>query len=217
MSDDRPAAPPDAAAATAPTRPPRPAWIGRALFEAALIGLSVALGFAVTEWRDRQAARQRARQALDAIVLELERNRDLAHAARLRQRAKADTLDRYVKSEAPMPPAFYMYGMWDPARVTSTAWEAARGGDALRELPYPLVMALGDLYERQRQYRELSDDLTHDMYTDFRRDGAAAHLGRNPEAWWILNRDFADRAGRLEEAYARTLVAVRDTRRRLDR
>jgi hypothetical protein len=105
--------------------------------------------------------------------------------------------------------------MFDPARVQSTAWEAARQGDALRELPYALVVRLGRLYEAQLQYRALSDRLIADMYTDVRRDGITRHFGSNPAAWEMLNRDFADRAGTLEETYARTATEVRRARGRL--
>ena len=198
-----------------PTRVPlpRPRWLGRALVEAAIIACSVLLGFAVNEWGQSRERDRRADQALAAIALELDSNRVLVRRARLRQRAKADTLARYAATGEALPGRVYLYGMFDPARVQSTAWEAAREGDVLRELPYALVLRLGRLYERQTQYRTLSDQLVAGMYEQMRREGVQDAFGRNPAAWELLNRDFADRAGTLEELYAATVADLRDRRR----
>lgn len=215
---DAPHAPSSAASSIGPTlaspRPPRAPWLGRAVAEALLIAFSVMLGFAVSEWGQARDRRARADQALVGVALELDSNRVLVRRARLHQRAKADTLAAYAARAEPLPGRVYLYGMFNPARVQSTAWEAARTSDVLRELHYPLVLQLGRLYEQQSQYRELSDALVADVYDELRRNGVRRTMGSNAAAWEMLNRDFADRAGDLETLYGRALAAIADARRR---
>jgi hypothetical protein len=184
------------------------------VFESALIVLSVLLGFAATEWRDRRETRARADQALAAVAVELDSNRALARRARLHQRAKADTIAAHRRRGEPLPPRVYFYGMFDPARVQSTAWEAARQGELVRALPYPLVLRLGRVYEYQAQYRALSDALIASFYEDMVRRSVAGAFAGNAESLEVLNRDFADRAGTLEAMYDGALAAVRAARRR---
>lgn len=187
-------------------------WLPRALFEAGLIVLSVLLAFAVDEWRQTRARRERASHALAAIRAELDSNRVLVQRARVHHRAVADTVARYVAAGAPVPQRVYFGGMFNPAYVLGVAWQSARDGGTLGELPYPLVLRLSRVYERQAQYRVLTEALLHGIYGDLMARGVTASFRDNAPSWSILLRDFADREGTLEEHYDSVLVHVRAAR-----
>jgi hypothetical protein len=220
-TDLAPADAPPAPAALPPSAPPPPPrrvpreWVGRAALESVLIVLSVLLGFAISEWRDRRATRARAVQALAAIEAEIDSNRVLVQNARVHHRAFADTVARYVAAGTPVPERVYLYsGMFNPARVIAVAWESARDGGALAQLPYPLVLRLARVYARQAQYHGLTEAMINGIYGDMMVRGIPAAFRDNASSWNLLLRDFADRDGRLEVQYDSVLVHVRAERRR---
>ena len=210
---EAPPAPPAAPHAPPPRRVSRE-WVGRAAFESVLIVLSVLLGFAIGEWRDRRAARNRAEQALAAIASELDSNRVILQRARVKHRAMADSLRRYIEAAEPVPQHIYFGGMIKPGYVLAVAWQSARDGGALSQLPYPLVLRLSRVYERQLQYRGLSEAVIQGVYGDMMVRGIPAAFRDNAPSWNILLRDFADREGTLEQKYDSALVRVRAARPR---
>lgn len=185
---------------------PRPApwrrWLPRALAEGVLIAASVLVGLAANDWHDASERRARAAQALAAIRAEVDSNAALTRRARLHHRAVADTLARYLAAGRQLPERVYFGGMFDPARVLDVAWESARDGGALAQLPYPLVLHLSRVYERQAQYRGLTEALVEGTYADMMMRGALPAFRDNAASWRMLLRDFADREGTLEEQYA---------------
>jgi Tfp pilus assembly protein PilE len=87
----------------APLSAPRwHAWLPKALFEAALIVLSVLLALAVDEWREDRQRAERAEVALRSIRAELQENLQSVERARANHLAMRDSLQTYAaRGQAP--------------------------------------------------------------------------------------------------------------------
>jgi hypothetical protein len=184
-------------------------WLPRALTEGVLIGASVLAGLAANDWHEARERRARAAQALAAITAEVDSNTVLVRRARVHHRAVADTLKRFLDAGVAVPESVYFGGMFDPARVLDVAWQSAREGGTLQQLPYPLVVRLSGVYARQAQYHALYEAIIQGSYRDIMTRGALAAYRDKADSWNLLLRDFADREGTLEEVYADVLPELR--------
>jgi hypothetical protein len=180
-------------------------WRGEVPRDVLLIVLGAVLAFAGEEWRDARHRRERAEVAIESIRRELTLNRDLVAAAREHHRHMADTLGVLVARHAYPEVAIYSNGMWNPAIVTSTAWEAARETGAFEDIPLATILAIAPAYEAQERYRVLTESLASAIMSDVRRDGMDAVLRERFAQFVPLDVDFANREGRLLAAYDRAL------------
>lgn len=125
----------------------------RLLFESALIIASVALGFAVTEWRERAADRALSRRILTNVVAEIRANREWLAAQIPRHTALVEAVKR-----APVPAA--EQSGWEALTNTikegsgalplrRAAWDAAVSSGALRLIDYDIAARLSDIYAFQ--------------------------------------------------------------------
>jgi hypothetical protein len=100
--------------------PKRREWLARAAFEGGLIALSLVAALALNEWKDARDRQARARDALAAMRLELEANRE--------------DLQRVIKGTAEVIGQIklatrekrrYEDGLLRRAQLVSTAWDSS--------------------------------------------------------------------------------------------
>lgn len=196
--------------AAAPSASPgQRSWLPRVLFESFLIVLSVLLALGLDEWRQNRAQDERVALALAGIRSELETNRDAVMNAATRHIELRDTLATFAAADRPPPPAiYYNRGMFNPARVLSTAWESARATAALDRLPYGLVLQLSQVYSDGADYTGLRDRIVADIMVDIRRTSAEEVLRDDYRGFIVLAEDFSNREMRLRERYDRVLAQL---------
>lgn len=190
----------------------RHGWRGQVPRDVVLIVLGALLAIAGEEWRDARHRHERVNVALESIRREIALNRDLVAAARERHRHMADTLGSLVAHHARPDVRIYSNGMWNPAIVTSTAWDAARETGALDDIPLATVLAIAPAYESQERYRALTEGLASAIMTDVRHDGMESVLRDRFAQFVPLDVDFANREGRLLAAYDKALIQLAEQR-----
>jgi hypothetical protein len=183
----------------------RPGWRGRVPRDVVLIVVGALLAFATEEWRDVRQHRARADVAVASIRNELLQNRALVAKARDHHRHVADTLAKLVALHLRPDVAIYSNGMWNPAFITSTAWQAARETGALADMPLTTVLNVAPVYESQDRYRAATEGLGAAIMNDVRHDGIEAVLRDQFSQFVSLDIDFANRESRLLVAYDKAL------------
>lgn len=141
-------------AAPAPARKTLPHWLLEGLF----IVLSVALGFAVSQYGERRSERELAGRAIAAIKAEVEQNLTAVepylpfHTTWLKALAKPDTsdatksgLDIWFALRPPLPE----HTKTPFPFLKRSAWDAAVSSGAFRLIDYELAAALSDIYRLQ--------------------------------------------------------------------
>lgn len=201
--------PPSESTEVAAPHPRRlPVWLPKALFESALIVLSVLLALGMDEWRDGRARQRRVREAVAAVQAELRENRRLVQEAGTYHSALADTFAVLAASGAARPdPGVFPQGLLAPASVLRNAWESAEASGATNEMPYAMVLQLSRVYARQAEYEALARALLEGTYNQLARDGPDALLGRYTH-FIALERDFAGRERQLAILYNQVLGAT---------
>jgi type II secretory pathway pseudopilin PulG len=159
----------DAAAPPAESEPPRDpgsvgrvrAWArrhspGRLLLEAALIVLSVLLGFAVNAWQQRQSERELAERVVANFRREMQENLATLQRSYPLHRDFAARLRAAAAREHPDSSAFEVFASLMPrdglalAPLKEAAWETAQSTGALRLLDYHVASQLSETYVIQR-------------------------------------------------------------------
>jgi hypothetical protein len=128
--------------------------------------------------------------ALLSIRDELQANAALVTRARDRHTFLADTLGKLVAAHQLPGVEIYSNGMFNPAIVTNTAWQAARE-----------TGALGDI-------RALADAMGIAIMSDVRRDGMTTILRDRFGQFVPLEIDFSHREGVLLDHYQRALAGL---------
>lgn len=188
-----------------PAQSARSRWLGRVPRDIVLIVIGAGLAFATEEWRDARQRTTRVDIAIAGIRNELALNRTLVAKARDRHRYLADTLGKLVALHRFPDVAIYSNGMWNPAIVTSTAWQAARETGALGEMPLATVLGIAPAYEAQERYRAATEALGAAILNDARHDGMEVVLRDRFAQFVPLDIDFANREGGLVKAYDKAL------------
>jgi hypothetical protein len=179
-----------------------------------LLVLGAVIALVADEWRDSRAHAQRAAVVRESLRAELEANRQAVEWSRAHHLRMADSLSVYADQHLPPPRRLYVSGIFNPAAVSATAWLAARESGALTELPYPAMLRIAAVYERQASYRALSDAIGGSLMTDLLRDGEEPVLRDRAPHFIVLERDFANRERVLERAYEDAEAQLADTARR---
>jgi hypothetical protein len=133
--------------------------IGAWLLEGSFIVVSVALGFAVSQYGEYRNERQLARQMLESIRSEVEFNRHALesyvpfHKAWRDQLTKADSksvttngLDFFFGARPPMPEELRS----NVPFLRHAAWDTATSTGALRLIDYDLAAGLSEIYSLQQ-------------------------------------------------------------------
>jgi hypothetical protein len=125
----------------------------RLLFESILIVLSVALGFAVTEWRQNRADRQLVARVLENVRTEVELNlaqieqQISRHQQMIKEFESADVSDpRKSAWDITLEIMMKMGGGMDTLPLRQGAWNAAVSSGALRLMDYDIAAAMSDIY-----------------------------------------------------------------------
>lgn len=171
-----------------------------------LIVLGAGLAVAAEEWRDSRATHHRTDVALAGIHAELEANLKRVESAHRHHEAVIDTLSGYIARKQTPSDTLLFSGIFNPAPVLSTAWQTARDARALTELPYPVQLRLGGVYEQQQQYVDVSRALEQSLITRIATEGVQSAFLDRWKNLIFLNRDFAGRAEGLATRYRRTLA-----------
>lgn len=171
-----------------------------------LVVLGAALALAAEEWRDTRATRHRTEVALASVRAEITGNLQRVERARLHHQHVADTLLAYQARNAVPGDSLLFSGMFNPAHTLATAWQTARDTRALGEIPYPVALRLGALYEQQEQYRVVSAALEEALTSRIQSEGIRRAFLDKWANLIFLNKDFAGRAEGLAERYASTLA-----------
>jgi hypothetical protein len=136
--------------ASRPELPPRPWRSSRFLFESVVIVASVALGFLVTEWRQRAADHELSRRILTNVIAEMTGNRARLEGQIALHQGMLDRLERLG------PPAAgasawdvvtgSLQGSLNALPLRRAAWDAAVSSGALRLIDYDVAARLSDIY-----------------------------------------------------------------------
>lgn len=154
---DHDARPPEPPAISRPSSPSWKPWLGKALFEGALIVFSVLLALSLDGWREEAAERGRLTEAVHSLADEVKLNRDLlagdfyiAHHRRLLEhyQARADAGSSEEANEA------FKTGL-HPAPLRNTAWASLGDSGVARLLPFALRADLAGIYRDQASLEEL--------------------------------------------------------------
>lgn len=174
-----------------------------------LVLLGAALAFAGESVRDARNRRAQANEALTSIREELQRNAGLIVRAQAHHRALVDTLEKLAAAHRVPDVGIYSNGMFNPAPVTSVAWQSARESGALGNLSLAVVLGIAPVYETQERYRSLADAMGAAILADARHDGMERVLRDRFAQFIPLDIDFANREGVLLEQYRRALQHAR--------
>lgn len=137
------------------------------LLEAFFVVLGVFLALAANEWREDRNARERADIAAASIVEELAANHTLVQQSVAHHRAALDTLYRYYPTGGPpLPREAFQRGLFRPAPLLSTAWDAARAAGVVSHMDYDDVLRYARLYAMQEAYQAQSERIGNLMYEE---------------------------------------------------
>jgi len=177
---------------------PRREWLARAAFEGTLIAASLVAALALNEWKDARDRQARVTDALAAMRLELQANRQ--EIQRVLDR-NAEVVGKI--KEATAQGRRYGGGLLRRAQVVSTAWESARAAAITNDMPFPTLMVLGRAYSLQADYqREMGS------FYDALLAGSMGDLRANPELMTGLLHELEENALRLQQEYDRALKAL---------
>ena len=194
------------------TGEPRPRWRRQIPRDVVLIVVGALLAFASEEVRDARHRRARIDAAVASIRDELVANRSLVAHSLERHRFLADTLGKLLAHHRQPDVTIYTNSMWNPAMVTSTAWQAARETGALGDMPLATVLSVAPAYEMQERYRILAEALNSAILNDARRDGMEKVLRDRFAQFIPLDVDFSHREAGLLDVYSKALAQL-DQRR----
>jgi hypothetical protein len=186
----------------------RASWRRGPARDVLLVVLGAGLAIGADEWRDARQRADRVTGALTGIATELREDSVRVAAARERHLVIVDTLGVFAGRRALPPREIYLYGMFNPAPVSSTAWQAARETGALGDMPLPIVLGLARVYESQERYRALADAIVVGIMNDVRRDGMDLVMRDRFTQFIPLATDFANRERNLLEHYGRALALL---------
>ena len=123
-----------------------------AFFEAFFVVLAVLLAIAADNWREDRNEDREAQRALEAILDEIESNRDHAASARQYHMERMGAASVAMQNGAALTVADFPRGFIASAPVSSTAWEVAKVTGAISNLDYETILLLSRVYEAQESY-----------------------------------------------------------------
>jgi hypothetical protein len=182
----------------------RLSWQG-ALRDIALVILGGMVALADDTWRDARQRDERVAAALASIRAELLANAEGVNGARARHLHVVDTLGYYSTRHMMPDSNVYLGGVFNPALVTSSAWQSARETGVLGDMDYRIVLAVAPAYERQERYRALGEGVNQSILIDMRRDRTTTVFRDHFAQFIPLARDFANRERVLADLYRSTL------------
>ena len=153
-------------------------WLVRALFESALIIVSIVVALGVNEWRDKRELEAQGREARKAFAQEIQANREMLLAEKSGLPYHRRLLERYRDvsgrpnfTAADLDPIYNEFGGGvNMLRLREAVWRSLSGSDVLRKLKQQDVFLLARIYRQQEEI----DDFNRAMYTAWRQINADA-------------------------------------------
>lgn len=148
-------------------------WLVRALFESALIILSIIAALAVNEWRDQRELEAQVHRARIAFAREIEANRatllseksGLPYHERLWQRYRELGAKPVITIEDLQPIYDEFPSGANMLRLRDAVWRSFSGSDLLRRLDQQDLFLLAEIYRQQEEI----DDYNRAMYAAWRQ------------------------------------------------
>jgi hypothetical protein len=129
-------------------------WLSRALFESALIVVSILVALGLDEWRDNRQDEQVIRHALASFRSEIRQNKARVEDAASFNLGLRNVLSRHYADDdiSSIDDFVTMVESYSPVVLQSTAWETALATGSLAKMNYNLVSALSLTYSLQNRY-----------------------------------------------------------------
>lgn len=182
----------------------------RLLFESVLIVISVALGFAVNEWRQQTADRQLRHSVLQNVRTEVEGNLAQVEKQIARHQAMIAAFDAAHSADSNQSAWDIALGIMqrmggglETLPLRRAAWDAGVSSGALRLMDYPMASLLSEIYASQDSYSQLVDQTVPNIYTpDTFRPGSRRE-SLQVIHWMIVEVEGRERA--VRDTYKRHL------------
>ena len=177
---------------------PRREWLARAAFEGGLIALSLIGALALNEWKESRDRQARVRDALAAVRLELQANREeLGRVIAVNAKITADIKAAMARGQR------YENQLLRRAQVVSTAWDSSRSAAITNDMPFPTLMVLGRAYTLQATYER---DIA--AFYSTLLSGTLGDVRGDPRSMIGLVNEMDGNARRLSKEYDTALKAL---------
>lgn len=143
---------------------PRRDWLWKMLVEVFLIGVAVFLGMAADQWRSDRQHREAARQALQRIRAEVQKNQTEVERVREYHVRLHQAISMYLDPATRATANVRVTAGINPAKFERTAWDLALATQALADIDQDVSFELAAIYGVQQTYDDLSRGLTQAMY-----------------------------------------------------
>jgi hypothetical protein len=183
----------------------------RLLFEAVLIVLSVAIGFAVQEWRERADDRELAARVLRNVRAEVEYNikqveEQIGRHQKMIEAMRAADLSN-PKDTAWAIMVRTLKGGPGAAPLRRAAWDGAVSMGALRVIDYDMAARLSEIYVAQDVYGLTVANGPQLLYTPTLFDPATRGVGAQIVEWMMVELEGNETF--VLDVYQRHLPALR--------
>lgn len=196
-----------------PGHPRETRWPTRLAAESLLIVVSVVLGLALNEWRQKQADRQLARTVLANFRREITQNLRIlervqpGHELLVRRLAAASTKPRAEANAFAVIMAEMPRGGLGGEPLHEAAWETASSTGALRLLDYATASKISEVYVVQRFFMQGTTQRTiSSLLAPANFDPGAKQVMVQTQ-YMALN-EFSTQEAYLIDVYRRTLKAL---------
>jgi hypothetical protein len=198
-----------------PSEVPLRGWrrsLSHAVFEVALIVLSVVLGLAVNNWREAAQLRGRVEDMRGEFAQEIRANRDelASEGVAPLHRKLAAAWTRLATIAAPRPAdrdaawSVASTGM-HPFRPRDAVWTAFAHGELMEHMPPREVLQLAEIYRAQEGLRELNSSLYAAVMVPTSESETPSFIRSQANVIRMTRNDIAAAETRLLESYEHAL------------
>ena len=138
------------------------------ILEAAMIFFALLLALAAEEWRERQDRLELAERALQAVVAEIEANRDELERSGMSNLERVETARALI---ARLDAGEQLDGVdigWDIALLSTAAWQSAQMSQAVQYMDFETMRRVSEVYEVQALFERMQMGLV-DRISDLMR------------------------------------------------
>lgn len=140
--------------------------------EAFFVVMGVVIAFSANEYREYQNRQEAVSVAIASILNEVETNSQLLASSANYHQNLWDTLSAFSRQNVSKADIrIFNRGFISPASLQSTAWEAAKATNVVRDIPYPIVEAISEIYTGQQSYEAQTRSVGNLIYQSMFNDG----------------------------------------------
>ncbi|MDJ0836392.1 MAG: hypothetical protein QNK37_07715 [Acidobacteriota bacterium] len=159
---------------------------GSLILQALLVVFSVILALTVNEfWRSRQLQSQ-ASEAKIRILAEIAANLEKTGESLTYHENGLAKLQAARVEKTPPDWGGFDKGFVHPAKLTRTAWDAARMADLIPHMDYDDVLLFSEFYEMQEDYRRQEDMAGQAIFSLLLDQGIHGMNSRTNNLWGII-------------------------------